>query len=427
MYNKTLSTFFIVWAGQLIANIGMGVATFALSVHVFRITGSAVHYSLLMLAGFLPSLLLRPLGGNLADRMDRRLLMMIGDAGSALSILAIILMMYTGFQGLCYIYVGVIISSIFTALHNPAYKASVTDLVEEHYYAKASGLVQLAETSRLLISPVVAGLLLGCIAIEPVLSLTVFALFISVLSLFVVKKSLATPKQKPDTGFMEDLREGIHYLYQNKGLIRLLYITSLFSFFMGFYPALLGPMLLSFTSAEVFGIVQTISTSGMIAGSIFIATFFSQPTSRIRMLSIGLFAAGIFFAGQGLAPNIYLIACFGFLFFLALPFVNTSLDIMVRTHVPNAMQGRIWATVSLISQAGIVFAFATSGLLADYVFNPMLKPEGLLAPTIGSLIGTGDTRGIGLLFILAGIAMMMIALLISRLTILRQFEKQAQR
>lgn len=85
--NRNFFKFMLLWAGELISAIGSGLTSFGLGVYVFRQTGSAADMALVTLLGFLPSFLLSIPAGVLADRYDRRLLMMIGDGCSALGIL----------------------------------------------------------------------------------------------------------------------------------------------------------------------------------------------------------------------------------------------------------------------------------------------------------------------------------------------------
>jgi DHA3 family macrolide efflux protein-like MFS transporter len=132
--------------------------------------------------------------------------------------------------------------------------------------------------------------------------------------------------------------------------------------------------------------------------------------------------SGLFFALLGLSANIIIITLFGFLFFLVLPLVNTSLDVLVRTNVENSIQGRVWSMVSLISQLGMAISFGIAGYLADHIFNPLLQPGGLLTSTVGMIIGIGNGRGIGLIFMISGIFVAIIAILIGRLKVLRALE-----
>jgi len=83
--NKNFKGFFIIWLGQLMSAIGSGLTAFALGVYVFQKTQSATSFSLIILFSFLPSFILHPFGGVLADRFDRKNMMIIGDLGATLT------------------------------------------------------------------------------------------------------------------------------------------------------------------------------------------------------------------------------------------------------------------------------------------------------------------------------------------------------
>lgn len=83
----SMKKFLVIWAGELISCIGSGMTDFALSMCVYQMTGSVSYVSLVTLLAYMPTILLSPIGGVLADRYDRRLLMIIGDAFSGLGIL----------------------------------------------------------------------------------------------------------------------------------------------------------------------------------------------------------------------------------------------------------------------------------------------------------------------------------------------------
>lgn len=409
------SEFLIVWFGQLISSIGSGLTAFTLGIYVFQQTGSATRFSLILLAAFLPSLLLKPIGGALSDRLDRRWLMITGDLGSATGILFILFLTAAGLGGIWFIYTGVIISSAFSALHNPAYKASVTDLVSQEFYTNASGLMQLAESSRYLISPIVAGFLLNIMTLATVLLIDVLTFLMAAFAVLWIKKQSRKETGRSDGGrFLAECSNGFQYTYANKGVFYLLLVTSLITFFVGFLQALLGPMILAFAEAEALGTIQSTAATGMIASSLFIGVF-SKTRKHVMVLAVSLGLAGLFFALLGVSTSVRFITISGFAFFFMLPFINTSLDVLIRTNVDNTIQGRVWSIVSLISQSGMVIAFGIAGILADHVFNPLLLPGGVLASSVGTVIGIGEGRGIGLMFILAGFSVSFIALLIAGL------------
>ncbi len=86
----------------------------------------------------------------------------------------------------------------------------------------------------------------------------------------------------------------------------------------------------------------------------------------------------------------------------------------IRSNVDNEKQGRIWSMVSAISQTGYILAFGSAGFLADHLFNPLFYSDGALSQTVGQIIGTGQGRGIGFLFIISGLLVSILALIIGR-------------
>ena len=417
------SKFLLIWFGQFISMIGSGLTIFALGVFVYQQTHAVSSYTSILLCVFLPPFILRPFGGILADRYDRRLMMLIGDLGATLGLLFIFFIMLKGNIQLWQIYLGIAISSIFSAFQDPAYKASVTDLLSEAQYAKASGLVQLASSAQHLISPFLAGILLTIIDIKFIFMIDISTFLIASAIIIWIRKNLGITKtEKPKQNFIADFKEGITEFSKNKGVIWLVGIIMIVLFFVGLLQALFLPMLLSLTSPKTAGITQSVSASGMLIGSLFIGLFGSK-NKHVKVLSISLFLAGLFFANLGLSTCIIFIIIVGFMFFAVLPFVNTSIEVLIRINIDNKKQGRVWSIISTITYLGSVVAFVVAGFLADKVFNPFLEVNGKLAGTVGSIIGVGEGRGIGLMLIISGIAISFISISISRNKFIRNLER----
>lgn len=422
MANNAFRKFIILWFGELVSSIGSGLTAFGLGVYVFQTTHSATAVSLVTLCTFLPMILLSPVGGVLADRFDRRLMMLLGDGGSALGLIYILIVMFSGEAQLWQLCVGVTISSIFASLTDPAYKATITDLLPEEQFAKASGLVQLAGSSKYLFSPVLAGMLLAVVDIEALLIIDISTVFITIITISAVRRCLvAKPVSKKKFSLAKDLKEGWRILVSRKGVFTLTLLMTVVTFYMGILQTLFTPMVLPLSNAKTLGIVQSVSATGLLLGSLFIGVF-NVNQRYTRVLSVGLLVAGIFFSLIGVSSNIYVIAAAGFLFFATLPFVNTSADVLIRTNIPNEAQGRAWGMIGVVSQFGYVAAYASAGLLSDHIFNPLMDEGGLLASTVGKWIGSGQGRGIGLLFIISGILVIVLALIMARMKSIRALE-----
>lgn len=417
-----MKKFLIIWVGELLSTIGSGLTAFGLGVYVYQQTGMATATALVSLLALLPTVLLGPLAGVLADRYDRRKLMILGDGLSALGLFYILFCVISGTAGLVNICIGVTVSSVFASLLEPAYRATITDLIPQEQYAKASGLVQMAGSAKFLISPFLAGLLMKHSGITLILWINICTFFVTVTATLFVARSVKQEKKQGQKRFGAELAEGFRILKNKPGIMQLVLLAALVCFFLTFIQTLSTPMLLAFTDEAALGIVETICAVGMLVSSLLIGVF-SIKGSYVKTLAMAFFGIGGFMVLFGIRENIILITVSGFLFFMCLPFANTCLDILVRQNIPNEAQGRAWGMIGLISQMGYVLANAVCGVLADYVFAPALREDGFLYGNVGKVIGTGEGRGAALLIILGGICMCILALCICRSVKIKALEK----
>lgn len=420
-----MKKFITLWIGELISSIGSGMTAFAVSVYIYQLTGSATWVSVAALLAFMPTILLSPIGGILADRYDRRLMMILGDSLSVLGLAFIFICVQTGHGGAVPICIGVTISSVFVALLEPAYKATVTDLLSKEDYAKASGMVQIAANSKYLISPFLAGMLLSVTDIRAILIIDMATFFVTVFTIAAVRKSIKTVKpEKHHLNFFTELKEGMLSITGDKGVRSLVTLMALMCFFIAFIQTLMTPMILTFADSKTLGTIESISAIGMVIGSAIIGVLnIKQNYSKILMLA--LMAAGAFIALTGTTTKVGLILAFCIMFFTALPFVNTCADVLIRMRISNEVQGRAWGMISILTQMGFVAAYAVCGPLADYVFGPVMMKGGILAGNVGKLIGTGEGRGIGLMLIIAGIMMVILALVFGNKQSIKEMERSA--
>lgn len=418
---KSFGTFLLLWSGELISAIGSGLTSFGLGIYVFRQTGLASATALVTLFAFMPALLLSPVAGVLADRYDRRLLMVSGDSLSAAGLFFILICMLHGEARLWQICAGVCVSSIFISLLEPAYKATITDLLTEKQFTKASGLVQVAGSARYLISPILAGFLLTVSDIKLLIMIDICTIFVTIASTLVVRKGLVSIRQEKNDDFWSEFKGGWAALRQNRGVFVLTVMGTVMTFCMGFIQTLSTPMILGFADSAALGTGTTISASGMLATGIIIG-FVPIKKGYAKILSGALFMAGLFMAGFGARESMAVVCGFGFLFFAMLPFANTSIDYLIRTNVDNAVQGRVWGLIGILSQLGYVIAYAVSGVLADYVFSPLLLPGGALSGSVGQMIGIGTGRGAGLLIIAAGLLLSATAFVLYQIKFVRELE-----
>ena len=183
------------------------------------------------------------------------------------------------------------------------------------------------------------------------------------------------------------------------------------------------PMLLSFGGESFVGFATTVSAFGMLVGGLFLSNVGIKKESS-RILQLSLLCLGFFMAAFAWKENEILVCIFGFCVFLSLPFANMSIDYLVRITIPAVHQGKAWGLIGLISRAGYVAAYASTGMLVDFIINPFLKNEGKVSETVLALIGKGEGRGAALMVIIAGIFLMIIAAVIPRKSEIRELEEE---
>lgn len=332
--------------------------------------------------------------------------MMIGDGFSALGIIYILVCMMMGEASLGQICLGVFVSATFSALLEPAFRATITDLLTKEEYSKASGLVSLAGSARYLFSPILAGFLLGLKDVKLLLIIDIATFFLTVISAALVRKSIAAPADTKQDPFFVSMKAGWDAVHGNKGVFGLVMLSSAVTLFMGMIQILAEPMILAFKDARTLGIAETICACGMLVSGLVLGIM-GIKRNHFRVLVMSFILAGFCMIGFGLFENMIPICIFGFGFFASLPFANNCLDYLVRTNIDDKVQGRAWGMIGFLSQIGYVIAYAISGIAAD---------------GLGEITRSGVGRGSAMVVMMAGISLILIAVICSFSSSLRHLE-----
>jgi DHA3 family macrolide efflux protein-like MFS transporter len=401
-----MRVFSVIWFSQLVSIVGSGLTSFALGVWVYQQTHSATQFALITLFLVLPGVLLSPLAGALADRHSRKLLIILGDFGSALGTLAIALLVYAGKLEVWHIYLATAFSSVCGAFQWPAFAASIPLLVPEQKLGRANGMVQVAEAAGLVISPLLAGVLVVTIGLWGVILIDFATFLFAVIAVALmpiprVVRASGAP-EAPKSSLSRDIAESWSYLRTRSGLLTLFALFASFNFIVGMAGILVQPLILSFASPAVLGTLVSIGGSGLLIGGLVMGVW-GGPKHRVRGILLFMLIGGILLCLHGLAPSPLLIGFVAPTFLFTWPILNGSSYSILQTKVAAEMQGRVFALSHMITQSSRPVAALIAGPLADGVFEPLLMPNGALAGNIGRTIGTGPGRGIALLFIVLGL------------------------
>ena len=403
--SRGMRVFVIVWLGQLVSLIGSGLTSFALGLWVYQRTGSVTQFAFIGLFTVLPSVVLSPLAGALVDRWDRRWVMILSDAGAGLCTLIMAFLFLTNRIEVWQIYLAAGASAAFGTFQWPAYSAATTLLVPKKHLGRANGMVQFGQAAAEILAPALAGVLVLTIRVQGILLIDFVTFFFAVTTLLFVRfPRPETPAagQTRRGSLWREASYGWRFITARRGLLGLLVFFAVVRFLWGMVGALIAPMILGFTSADVLGIIISVAGGGMLVGSLVMSAW-GGPKRRIDGVLRFELLSGLCFLLIGMRPSAWLVALGAFGAHLTIAIIYGSNQAIWQSKVPPSVQGRVFATQQMMAKSTTPLAYLVAGPIADKLFEPLLASDGPLVGGIGHIIGVGPGRGIGLLFIVMGV------------------------
>jgi MFS family permease len=423
--DRKLWMFGLMWFGQLVSGIGSGLTAFAMGVWVYQQTGSAAKFTLIALLSALPALALLPIAGALVDRWDKRWTMLLSDCGSAVTVLAMLLVTVSGSLRIWHVYLCVISLSISGTFGFLAYYPAITLCVPKRLLGRVSGMTYASQATAQIASPVLGGLMIVLLGIKTIF-LTDFVTFlfaIATLTLVQIPK-VQTKDEEGEIARPSIIKEAIYgwtYIKERPSLLLLLFYFAGTNFVLTLALVLFSPMILSFSNPQLLGTLNSISGVGLLTGSLVMSAW-GGPKDRIRgVLGFGLLVA-VSLILIGLRQQVLIIAPAIFALYFAIPIVNSCSQALWQCKTAPELQGRVFSLRRMIATAMAPLAFFLAGRLSDQWFEPLLATGGLLSDSVGRMLGVGPGRGIGLIFVLSGTIAILIQIVAFRSPTLRLAE-----
>ncbi|NDJ16449.1 MFS transporter [Myxacorys almedinensis] len=411
-----MRTFIILWLGQLASTIGTYMTGFALELWAWELTGSATPLALIGFFFQAPRILINLVSGIIVDRFNRKHLMLLGDAIAALTSLLLLFLSLTQTLQLWHLYLMTAITSVFSQLQELSYSASISLLVPQQHYTRASSMGSALHYGSLIIAPAIAASLYPIIGVNGILGIDCFT-FLIALSTLLPRRIPQPEKTGTPTHLWHDLWVGFRLLFNHPSLRNLLMLTLPFGFVHDLGEALYGPMVLARTngSATVLGQIGIAAGIGGVTGAIVVSVWggFRQP---IRGVFVSMIGAGLskMTVGLGRSAQVWLPAqfCSSFNF----PLMESSETAIWMTQVKSEAQGRVFAANLLLAQCLSAIAFLIAGPLGDFA-EISAKADRVVEPAMASptglarwIFGASSGAGFALIYTVCSLSMIAIAL-----------------
>jgi amino acid adenylation domain-containing protein len=403
--DSSMRRFLTVASGQLVSTAGSAMTAFAIPIWVLRHTGSLTYFGLLAALAFAPNVLTTPLAGALADRYDRRKVIMIASlaAAGAEALFGGVLWL-RGDVPLAAVYLLVIAIATAGAFQRITFIAAIPQLAPKRFLGHANGVAQLITGAATLFAPLLAAGLYVAIDLRGILAVDLLSYGFAVTVLAVVRFPDLMGRRRRET-FNQQLLGGLRLSWNNRHFRAMLVFFGVGNLLFAVPTLMVTPLVLAFGSLNDVGRVAFIEALGAVAGGLAMTIWGGPRRHKMAVNLASIALAGVFAALTGLRPNLAVVAVGVFGTAAALGVANGIYLTVIQTKVPQRFHGRVFALNQTLAWSTLPVGFAALPPLIDRYAEPLLAPGGGLAGSVGTVLGTGPGRGIGLAFVVFGLLM----------------------
>jgi MFS family permease len=360
--------FTIFWTGALISNTGSWVQNLTIPYVFYQLTGSAFWVGFATFAQFIPAMVLGPIAGSIADRFDRRRILLCTQSAMAVAALALWAVWASGVRSLAPILVLVSLAGVLAGLNIPSWQAFVNDLVPREDLLSAVTLNSLQFNAARAFGPAIAGVLLATVG--PTLAFLVNGLsFVFVLIALVLVRTRPAKRTSPlSGGFLRQFGRAVRYTRTQPGIVVGMVVAVLvgalgnpvqqFTVVFAADEFEVGPLGLAFLNVSI-GLGAVLA--------FFLVSGWDNIVTKATMVRWSLLAYGVAVVAFALSPTyavgLVALAVVGGGFLAVISTTNTAVQTIVADHI----RGRVMAFRIMAFTGAYPLGALVQGFLADHI------------------------------------------------------------
>ncbi|MER5965787.1 amino acid adenylation domain-containing protein [Streptomyces sp. NPDC002057] len=415
---------FVAVAGsQMISQTGSALTEFALPLWIYLSTDSIAWFGLFAVLGIVPGLLAAPVLGSLVDRVDRRRVMLASTlvCGSSEAVLALL----HGFGSLRSWHVGVLMAILSVSLTGQrlAFQSSIPQLVPKRYLGHANGVVQISGGIAQVVAPLAAVGLLAVIGLGGVLLIDVVSYGVAALVLLTVRFPHTLGARRRET-LKQEIAAGFRLVWRRPGFRAMLFFFAVLNLFLPVLFQLVSPLVLGFSGLGTVATVSLAGGLGAITGGLAMGVWGGPRHRRMRGMLLVVPVLAFFSVVTGSRPDVLVVCAGVFGMSASLSLLNGIYLTIVQVKVPQRFHGRVMALNQLVAWSTLPVGFLLIAPFGSRFLEPLMASGGGLADTVGAALGTGEGRGIGLLYVLLGAAILLLGAISLRVRVLARFDRE---
>lgn len=375
--------YMLVLFASFISRLGDSVDTIAYSLMVYYLTGSKVLLATLYIVNCIPSIVLSPFAGVVADRISKKKGIVICDIGRGVIVSITAFLLLTNRLAPWHLYIFTFINSTFESFAKPSKTALVPSLLPEELFLSASSFSSSLSSFAEIIGVGVAGFLIALVGFSGAIFIDGLTFFISAVIIFSIKIKENKPSKKSYgvKGHITDLLEGLKTIKHMPVLIIVIFLFGFINFCLApvniLLPAYATDILQ--TTPKEYSLINLALPIGVIIGGLLTSQFGSR-FKKGYLVSFGMSFLGICCAlfsvpGKAVIPLISPVIFVAILFFMigiSLPVCTSPLNVYILTKVPKDKLGRVSALFGMLATAAMPLGGGISGIVSEVISMQLL-------------------------------------------------------
>lgn len=360
--------FALLWFGQLLSQIGDQCLIVAGITLVSDLSSSPLAMLIPALAIAAPQLLFGLLGGVIADRMDRKVVMVVADVLRALIVLPVLLI--TSLSQIWILYLAAAGLALVGVSFYPARNASLPKIVPEESLVTANGLIQGSTVVALVVGPAIAGVAVEIWLPSAILfdSATFLASAVAIAVMVIPARDRGTSFVDGETDVWVDIKAGLSFIYHSPILRRVLVVAGVATLGVGAVILLAIPHLKAKLGAGglEYGLAMSVLGLGSLLGGVAV-TRISRRFSTSTLVGGMLVLAGAAIVSFAYAPSYLVVLVSVVVIGMCLVVARGTLNALTQTLAPDAIRGRVQSAVNMIVVASTAVSEGLSAVIGSVI------------------------------------------------------------
>jgi MFS family permease len=395
---KEASNFVLFSLGKFVSIFGSTIYTFAIGLYVLQATGSGLSFATTLVLGIIPMVLINPFAGVMADKFDKKKLVVLMDMLSGVLLISLYFISSKYGLNIIMIYTVTFMLTVFTCFFGISMEAAKPNIVSDKMLLNINSVSKIIDSISSILGPMVGGMIFGFMDIKTFILVNGISFVLSSISEMFIdfnfnnKDNKTEVKADNQVNFLKDIKEGILYVKGRKEIIGMLGIFVALNFFLGFSITVPLPYIINNVlklSSVQFGITESAFPVGMIVGALLIKKVLEKVqyhrllkiVSLIISLCMIIVGLPVLFTSINLSSTVYLIYFFItiIIFGIAISLVDIPIMYIFQKIIPEEYRGRVLSITISTAKIMSPLALIVSGIFIN-------KIPAYILPILGGML-----------------------------------------